>query len=117
VRIRLTLDVERAAKPRVRVEEPPVEHAPQITVKGSHILDRDGQADFDPVRRARVAFVAQVEAVCVLCLGGMLYDLMHAGDLPICAAHWGRWLRFAAPLEPGSPCTAYLILETSEDHA
>jgi hypothetical protein len=54
VRIRLTLDIERAGHPNTWTAPlaEHVEHAPEVTVKGSPTdLDRAPQTDFDPPHR------------------------------------------------------------------
>ena len=51
MRIRFTLDIQRTPRPQREDEYVEPEHAPETTTKGSFVLDRAPQTDFDPARR------------------------------------------------------------------
>ncbi len=51
MRIRLTLDIRRGPRPEPEHEYVEPEHAPEAVAKGSFVLDRAPQTDFDPAHR------------------------------------------------------------------
>lgn len=47
---------------------------------------------------------------CAICAGIDPDTLTKTDDLPLCTAHWNRWLAtFISPLSPEPPCSAHLI--------